>query len=75
MIKLTAQVGSNPLRYHNPRMCKISDKYLLSAGESGEIVCWKLPEVQPLYQTICSTLADTDGLIDFIITPLRLITD
>lgn len=75
MIKLAAQLGSNPLRYHSPTTLKTHKNYLLSAGENGEIVGWKMPELEPVYQIISSALADTDGLIDFIITPLRLITN
>jgi hypothetical protein len=41
MIKLAAQLGSNPLRYHTPIRCKSSGDYLLTIGESGEIVGWK----------------------------------
>lgn len=73
MLKLTAQLGSNPLRYHNPARCKSSANYLLTVGENGEIVGWKLPSMEPLYLIVCSALADTDGLIDLVITPLRLI--
>lgn len=36
---------------------------------------WKLPSLEPVYQIVASALADTEGLIDFIITPLRLITN
>jgi hypothetical protein len=75
MIKLTAQLGSNPLRYHVPTRCRSSGDYLLTVGESGEIVGWKLSTMEPLYEITCSALADTDGLIDLIITPLRLITN
>lgn len=75
MIKLSAQIGSNPLRYHNPISCKSSGTYLLTVGENGEIVGWRLPTLEPLYLVISSALADTDGLIDMIITPLRLITN
>lgn len=45
MIKLTAQLGSNPLRYHNPISFKVYKDHLLSAGENGELVGWKLPEL------------------------------
>lgn len=75
MIKLNCQLGSNPLRYHNPVQYKSSDNFLITVGENGEIVGWQLPQVEPIYQIICSALADTDGLIDFMIAPIKLITN
>jgi hypothetical protein len=35
MLKLTAQMGSNPLRYHIPVRCKSTNNYLLTIGENG----------------------------------------
>lgn len=40
MIKLTAHLGLNPLRHHQPIRCILAD-YLYSVGESGEIIAWR----------------------------------
>jgi hypothetical protein len=49
MIKLTAQLGSNPLRYHTPIKCRSWGDYFLTIGESGEIVGWRISTMTPLY--------------------------
>ena len=47
MIKLTAHLGSNPLRFHKPIRCitppptlTSQQNYIYSVGESGEVLAW-----------------------------------
>ena len=48
MIKLTAHLGSNPLRFHKPTRCisppigslTAQKNYVYSIGESGEVLAW-----------------------------------
>ena len=74
MIKLTAQLGSNPLRYHKPIRCILSDR-LFSIGQNGEIIAWEEETLNPIYHIVPSVVGDAEKLIDMIITPLRHISD
>lgn len=73
MLRLNAQIGFNPLRHHRPYQCIRTSNNSYSLGENGEIVAWK-SDLQPLYQIVPSVNADTDKLIAFSVSPLRLIS-